>query len=101
MIGLLLHTRNSKVNTRQFLGLEEALPLLRSIVSPVEGAPESVPLADATGRVTAETLLRPMNVPPVFASALDGYAICGSDPIFKGKPPYLLPVQGESRAGSP
>ena len=101
MIGLLFHMRNSKVNTRQFLGLEEALTLLRSIVSPVEGAAESVPLADAIGRVTAETIVAPMDVPPFFASAMDGYAICGSDPIFKGKPPYLLPVQGESRAGLP
>jgi molybdopterin molybdotransferase len=101
MIGLLLHTRNSKVNTRQFLGLDEALTLLRSIVSPVDGAAESIPLADAAGRVTAETIVAPMDVPPFFASAMDGYAICGSDPIFEGKPPYLLPVQGESRAGTP
>jgi molybdopterin molybdotransferase len=101
MNGLLFHTRNSKLNTRQFLGLDEALTLLRSIVSPVDGLTEVVPLADATGRVLAETIIAPMDVPPFFASAMDGYAICGADPVFGGKPPYLLPVVGESRAGLP
>ncbi len=89
------------MNTRQFLGLDEALTLLRSIVSPIDGPAEIVPLPDAAGRVVAETIVAPMDVPPFFASAMDGYAICGADPIFGGKPPYLLPVQGESRAGAP
>jgi molybdopterin molybdotransferase len=89
------------LNTRQFLGLDDALTLLRSIVSPVEGPTEIVALADAAGRVLVETIAAPMDVPPFFASAMDGYAVCGSDPIFSGKPPYMLHVEGESRAGSP
>jgi molybdopterin molybdotransferase len=93
--------RNSKLNTRQFLGLDEALTLLRSIVAPIDGPAEIVALADAAGRVVAETIIAPMDVPPFFASAMDGYAICGDDPIFSTEPPYRLNVEGESRAGTP
>ncbi len=82
MMRFVIHMRNSKLNTRQFLGLDEALTLLRSIVAPIDGPAEIVALADAAGRVVAETIIAPMDVPPFFASAMDGYAICGDDPIF-------------------
>lgn len=101
MIRFMIHMRNSKLNTRQFLGLDEALTLLRSIVSPIHGPAEIVALADAAGRVVAETIVAPMDVPPFFASAMDGYAICSDDPVFGAEPPYRLNVQGESRAGTP
>ena len=63
------------MNTRQFLGLDEALALLRSTVAPIAGTSEVVPLESAADRVLAETIAAPMDVPPFFASAMDGYAI--------------------------
>src|SRR5262249_28005845 len=33
--------------------------------------------------------------------AMDGYAVCTRDPIFRKEAPYRLPVHGESRAGAP
>jgi molybdopterin molybdotransferase len=89
------------LNTREFLGLDEALTLLRSIVAPLPAAPESIPLDAAVNRVVAETIVASMNVPPFTASAMDGYAVCSSDPVFAAAPPYRLPLQGESLAGTP
>ena len=40
-----------------------------------------------------------MDVPPFFASAMDGYAICSSDPIFSGEPPYLLADTRRKQSG--
>lgn len=89
------------MNTRQFLGLDEALTLLRSIVDPIDGPSETIALNDAANRIVATTIHAPMDVPPFAASAMDGYAVCSGDPIFGGAPPFVLPVQGESRAGAP
>jgi molybdopterin molybdotransferase len=89
------------VNTREFLGLDEALTLLRASVTPIGGPAESIPLTTATNRVVAEPITAPMNVPPFTASAMDGYAVCSSDPIFTAALPYRLPLQGESMAGTP
>ena len=95
------HQRYSKLKTRQFLGLDDALTLLRSIITPVDTAPETIAVADAADRIVASTLAAPMNVPPFAASAMDGYAVCSTDPLFDTPAPYVLPVQGESRAGTP
>ena len=92
---------DSKLNTRQFLGLDEALALLRATVVPVPAAAQTISIADAAGRICAETVRSPINVPPFTASAMDGYAVCTLDPVFGTAAPYVLPVHGESRAGSP
>ena len=89
------------MNTREFLGLDEALTLLRSIVDPIAGRPETIALDAAANRIVAATHVAPMNVPPFAASAMDGYAVCSSDSIFDTPAPFMLPVQGESRAGTP
>jgi molybdopterin molybdotransferase len=89
------------VNTREFLGLDEALALLRASVVPLGGPAESIALAAAANRVVADTINAPMNVPPFTASAMDGYAVCTTDPIFTAAPPYAMPLQGESMAGTP
>ena len=70
------------MNTREFLGLDEALTLLRSIVDAAIGRPGIDRARDAVNRVVADTIVAPMNVPPFTASAMDGYAVCCSDPIF-------------------
>jgi molybdopterin molybdotransferase len=89
------------LNTRQFLGLDEALALLHATVTAVPAPLETIPLVDASTRIVAQTVHAPMNVPPFAASAMDGYAVCTRDPVFNVGPPYELPLHGESRAGAP
>jgi molybdopterin molybdotransferase len=89
------------LNTREFLGLDEALALLRTTVDPLTAQPETVSLHGAANRVVARTVHSPMDVPPFPASAMDGYAVCTRDPAFAGEPPYRIAVYGESRAGLP
>jgi molybdopterin molybdotransferase len=58
------------------------------------GAPEAVPLLEALGRVLAEEVRAPHDVPPFDNSAMDGYAVAAGA---EGE----LVVTGEARAGSP
>jgi molybdopterin molybdotransferase len=55
---------------------------------------ERVPLADALGRVLAENVVSPVDVPPFDSSAMDGFAV-GAGAAGE------LRVVGESRAGHP
>lgn len=89
------------MNTREFLGLDEALAQLRVTATAVQAPPETIAIVDAANRIVAQTIHSPMNVPPFSASAMDGYAVCSFDPVFDGAPPYVLSLHGESRAGSP
>ena len=68
-----------------------ALVLDRTPVLPAE----DVVLADCPGRVLAEDLIAPAQLPPFPASAVDGYA------IRSGEGGGRLPVVGESAAGRP
>jgi len=56
--------------------------------------PETVPLADALGRVLAADVASEIDVPPFASSAMDGFATTAG-------PAGVVPVVGESRAGSP
>jgi molybdopterin molybdotransferase len=89
------------LNTREFLGLDEALALLHATVDPVAAQPQAVSIHDAGNRIVAQTVHSPMDVPPFAASAMDGYAVCTHDPVFAGEPPFRISVYGESRAGAP
>ena len=70
------------MNTREFLGLDEALALLRASVVPLDGPAESIVLAAAANRVVAETInapipmnpetTRPTTVPAVMRSTFSG-----------------------------
>ncbi|PWC38913.1 gephyrin-like molybdotransferase Glp [Azospirillum sp. TSO22-1] len=73
-----------------------ALDLLRSRVAPVTAA-ETVPLADALGRVLAEDVVAPFDVPPHDNSAVDGYAVFFDDLQADGE--TVLPVTGRVAAG--
>jgi len=57
---------------------EEALRLLRAAAQPIQET-ERVPLAQTYGRILAETLTAPIDVPPADNSAMDGYAIRAKD----------------------
>jgi molybdopterin molybdotransferase len=58
-------------------------------------AAESVPVADAAGRVTAEAARAAVDLPPFASSAMDGYAVRAADL------PGLLPVVAHIAAGRP
>jgi len=60
------------------LSCEEALARILDSVAPVAET-ESVPVAEALERVLAEEVVSTMNVPAHTNSAMDGYAIRGSD----------------------
>jgi molybdopterin molybdotransferase len=77
----------------KLIDLDEAR---RRVLEAVRALPdESVPLAQAAGRVLAESVVAAGDVPPFATSAMDGYAVTAGD---AGRE---LAVGGEARAGSP
>jgi molybdopterin molybdotransferase len=75
------------------LTFEEALERVLAAVRPLPA--ESVPIAEAGGRVAAEDVRARVDLPPFPSSAMDGFAVRAADL------PAILPVAGESAAGSP
>ena len=75
------------------ISVDEALSALFDLVAPLEA--EVVPLAQANERVLATTLKANRNQPPFAASAMDGYAIYGTD----AAPGDRFEVIGEAAAG--
>jgi molybdopterin molybdotransferase len=57
--------------------------------------PELVPIAEASGRVTAEDVRAGVDLPPFASSAMDGFAVRSADL------PGSLRIAGESAAGRP
>jgi molybdopterin molybdotransferase len=78
------------------LPVDTALERLLAGVVPL--APETVALAEASGRVLAKPLLAQLTQPPFNASAMDGYAVRSAD---IGSIPRELQVIAESAAGHP
>ncbi|XBS71035.1 molybdopterin molybdotransferase MoeA [Acerihabitans sp. KWT182] len=78
------------------LTLEQALDNMFSAVRPLTDS-ETLALTDAVGRVTAEPIISPVDVPPFDNSAMDGYAVRLAD-LASGLP---LPVAGKAFAGAP
>lgn len=75
--------------------LEDALAaLLRHL--PAQPATESVATFDADGRVLAEDLVSPLQVPPQDNSSMDGYAVRSADVTAPG---VVLPVTQRIPAG--
>ena len=78
--------------------LESALRMLLEHTVPVTET-ETLPLADASGRVCAQDIVSPIAVPPFDRSPLDGYALHSED--LKGasrERPVRLRVIGEADA---
>lgn len=75
----------------------EALALIRARL-PVLAGIESVPVAQADGRVLAADLLAPIDLPPFDNAAVDGYALRSSDLASAGE--TRLPVRGRVPAGA-
>jgi molybdopterin molybdotransferase len=77
---------------------DEALAQLADRVTPV-AAIVTVTLADALGRVLAEEITAPRNVPPNDNSAVDGYAVFFDD--LNADTETKLPIGGRVAAGHP
>ncbi|MEO5807210.1 gephyrin-like molybdotransferase Glp [Devosia sp.] len=76
------------------LPVEDAIAaILARVPAPIA---ETVPLAQANGRVLAQPIIATHNQPPFNASAMDGYAVRAAD-IAEGKPIALI---GTSQAGA-
>jgi molybdopterin molybdotransferase len=60
------------------LPVADAERLIAERVAPVDGT-ETVPLREAVGRVLADDIVAPVNVPPFDNSAVDGYAVRVAD----------------------
>ena len=80
------------------LTVAQAQALILEGVTPVT-ATESLPLRDAPGRVLAEAIVSPIDVPAHTNSAMDGYAVRATDLPEEGVQEF--PVPGTSWAGRP
>lgn len=78
------------------LSWQDAQAIGLGLAHPVSGM-DHVPLATATGRVTADATRSPVPLPPFDNSAMDGFALRTADLI--GPPPWSLPVAGRVAAG--
>ena len=78
--------------------LDDALSALRDRTAPIVGT-ESAALSGAVGRILAEDIVAPANVPPHDNSAVDGYAVAFDD--LNPDAETRLPVTGRAAAGHP
>lgn len=77
--------------------VDEALALIRGSLDAISGT-ETVALAAAGGRVLAEPVVAPLDLPPFDNSAVDGYAFRGAD--LSSEAPTTLPVAARVAAGA-
>lgn len=73
--------------------------MLQAVAGQVPAQTEPLELLSALGRVLAEDLLAPLDVPPYDNSAMDGYAFCGQ--VLQGGAEASLQVLGQALAGHP
>jgi len=78
--------------------LEKALEVIGSF--PLEPETEKVPLSEALGRVLAEDVVSPIDVPSFDRATVDGYALRAEDTFMASESePVRLKVVGEVNAG--
>ncbi len=82
----------------KLMPLAGALDLLKGRLAPVTGM-EELPLRHALGRILAEDITAPRDVPPHDNSAVDGYAVYFTDLSETGE--TRLPLTGRIAAGGP
>jgi molybdopterin molybdotransferase len=80
------------------LPVEKARELIGRFLEPITGT-ERLPVRSALGRVLAEDLLSPIDVPAHDNSAMDGYAVRFADLAPEGE--VALRIAGTALAGSP
>jgi len=87
---------------RKLLPLEEARRILKESFSPKPVGVERVSLSEALGRVLAEDVVAPMNVPPFEKSTVDGYAVKAIDTFGADEDrPIALKFRGQVTVGEP
>jgi molybdopterin molybdotransferase len=79
------------------LSVDDALVLIAQRITPVSGT-EEAPLAEADGRVLAQDIAAPLDLPPFDNSAVDGYAVRFDDLAPDTDTP--MAVEGRVTAGS-
>ena len=82
----------------ELLPVAEALERIDALVASISEH-ERVALREALGRILAEAVISPMNVPGHTNSAMDGYALAGRDLAVDGN--ARVPVLGTAWAGQP
>jgi molybdopterin molybdotransferase len=80
------------------MSVDEAVGIIAARVTQV-GEIETVGLTEADGRILAHDLVAPLPLPPFTNSAVDGYAVAGSD-LPRGDV-RAFPIAGRVQAGSP
>ena len=84
---------------KKLVSLHEALRTVLDSALPLERT-EDIPLAAAAGRVLAQEVVAPMDVPPFDRSAMDGYAVRSEEVAGAGElNPVTLKATGELFAG--
>jgi molybdopterin molybdotransferase len=87
------------MNIRAMLELEEARQRLLDAVKPLPA--EMVPVSQAAGRVLAEEVVSPIDLPPFDNSAMDGYAVRSADVASaSSQSPIMLKLAGHVPAGA-
>jgi molybdopterin molybdotransferase len=81
----------------ELMSVDDATALIASRLSPTAAA-ETVPLIEADGRVLAEDIAAPLDLPPFDNSAVDGYAVRFADLAAGGE--TVLAVVGRIAAGA-
>lgn len=84
--------------SRPLLSIDDALDRIKAAVSPVPST-EKVALKDALGRVLAEPVYSPINIPHDRNAAMDGYAFASRDRV--DGLAFTLALAGTSWAGRP
>jgi molybdopterin molybdotransferase len=80
----------------RLIAVDVALQRGLALATPVTGT-ETLPLAQAMGRVLAGPTVTPLPLPPFDNAAMDGYALRTGD--LQGHGPWCLPVAGRIVAG--
>lgn len=84
--------------SRSLLSIDDALARVKAAVTPVSSN-EKISLKDALGRVLAEPVYSPINIPHDRNAAMDGYAFASGDRV-EGQA-FTLTLAGTSWAGQP
>ena len=91
-------TESCQDSSDSSISMSEALALIKEKITPISGF-HSVALRDGLGRVLAEPIVSPMNVPAYRNSAMDGYALHGDELPTQGRAEFQ--VIGTAFAGKP
>jgi len=84
--------------TDRSISASEAIEIIKQNITPIM-AKQSEPLRHALGRILAEDIISPINVPAHINSAMDGYALAKEELPTEGS--KTLSVVGSSFAGAP